>query len=417
MRRRVLVLITVSVAIAAGIVLLAGGRSGGTGGDSYDVDVVFDNARGLIPGQLVEVAGGRVGKIEDVSVTDDFKARISMSVDSRFAPFRQDATCTIRPQGLIAENYVQCDPGTAKAPELRGEHGRPPTVPVDHTTQPVNLTDLFELWNIPTRDRLGVLVSELGIATAGRGGDIDAILRRANPALGRARQVIGVLLDQRNDLTGAIDASDRALARLVPHAPAARRLMRRAASVLTRTGRHSTEVAQAIERLPRMLAGAEPALQRLGDVARSGLPLLAQIHRAAPTVVRLTTDGPALARAARPTLAKLAPVLDNGAGVVKRSLPLARALRVYSHQSLPSAKLAGRLLPDLDAQGFPDSLVRFFYYAALATSRYDDTSHILPAHIDVTECANYASAPVAGCVAKPTTEAPAARLMDYLLDK
>jgi ABC-type transporter Mla subunit MlaD len=414
-RRRVLVLVTVAVVIGAGIVLLAGGKSGGGGGDKYEVDVVFDNARGLIPGQLVEIAGGRVGKIDDVSVTDDFKARISMSIDSRFAPFREDATCTIRPQGLIAENYVQCDPGTAKAAELRGQGGAPPTVPVGRTTQPVNLTDIFELWNVPTRDRLGVLISELGIGTAARGEDINAILRRANPALGRARQVIGVLLDQRTELVGAIDASDRALARLVPHRQGARRLVRKAAAVLTRTGRHSTEVAQAIERLPRLLSGAEPALRRLGDVAQSGIPLLAQIHRSAPTVLRLTEDGPALARVARPTLAKLAPVLENGAGVVKRSLPLSQALRVYSHQSLPSAKLAGRLLPNLDEQGFPDSLVKFFFYAALATSRYDSTSHILPAHIDLTECANYATAPLAGC--GDASEQPTARLMDYLLGR
>ena len=48
-------------------------------GDSeYRVDVVFDDARGLVPGQLVQIAGARVGTIEDVSVTRDFKARIHM---------------------------------------------------------------------------------------------------------------------------------------------------------------------------------------------------------------------------------------------------------------------------------------------------------------------------------------------------
>ena len=75
------------VAAVAGVLLLASGRGSSTGGD-YRVDVIFDNARGLIPGQLVEVAGGRVGKVSDVKVTADFKARISMTVDDRFAPFR-----------------------------------------------------------------------------------------------------------------------------------------------------------------------------------------------------------------------------------------------------------------------------------------------------------------------------------------
>jgi phospholipid/cholesterol/gamma-HCH transport system substrate-binding protein len=413
-RRRLLVLVTVAAAVAGGILLLATGRSGQDAG-RYRVDVVFDNARGLIPGQLVEVAGGRVGKIEDVSVTDDFKARIGMSVDGRFAPFRRDARCTIRPQGLIAENYVQCNPGSPDAPELRGRDGEAPTVPVGRTSQPVNLTDLFEIWNVPTRDRLAVLVSELGISTAGRGEDLSAIVRRANPALQRAQRVIALLSDQRTDLRSALDASDRALARLAPRAGSLRRLVRRSAAVLTRTGRHAGDVAAAVQRLPRLLTSARPALQRLGAVARAGTPLLAEVHRSAPAVLRLTQDGPRLARAARPTLARVAPVLRRGAKVVRRALPLSRALRVYSHQSLPSAKLAGRLLPDLDAHGFPDSLMRFVFYATLATARFDDVSHILPAHIDLTECANYATTPVAGCSANYTSPSATARLMDYLL--
>ena len=48
-------------------------------------------------------------------MTPDFKARIEATVDSRFMPFHKDATCTIRPEGLIAENYVDCDPGTPAA--------------------------------------------------------------------------------------------------------------------------------------------------------------------------------------------------------------------------------------------------------------------------------------------------------------
>ena len=302
MRRRLAAAVLLAAAVAGAVVALGGGPGRD---DSYRVDVVFDHARGLIPGQLVEIAGGRVGKIADVSLTPDFKARVSMTVDPRFAPFHRDASCTIRPQGLIAENYVQCVPGTAAAPELRGTGGEPPTVPVEHTSEPVNLTDLFEIWNVPTRDRLSVLLSQLGVATAGRGEDLNAILRRANPALAQARRVIGVLERQRADVLGAIDESDTALAALAPHAPGARRLLRTAASVLTRTGQRSADLSLAVRRLPALLRGARPALASLGDLAASGTPLLAQVHRAAPAVLRLTRDAPALARAARPTLAKV----------------------------------------------------------------------------------------------------------------
>ena len=51
-------------------------------------------------------------------------------------------------------------------------------MPVERTTQPVSLTDLFEVWNTPTSERATVLFSMLGMATAGRGEDLNAVLRR-----------------------------------------------------------------------------------------------------------------------------------------------------------------------------------------------------------------------------------------------
>ena len=67
---------------------------------------------------------------------------------------------------------------------------RPPTVPVERTTQPVASIDLFEIWNVPTRDRARLLLNELGIGAVARGEDLNAILRRANPSLQAARRTI-----------------------------------------------------------------------------------------------------------------------------------------------------------------------------------------------------------------------------------
>src|SRR4051794_3482355 len=266
MRRLAAIALLIAGLAAGGATLLAGGATASDGGTTH-IDVIFDNARGLLPGQLVEIAGARVGEIDDVSVTKDFKARISMSIDSRFAPFRKDAECTIRPEGLIAENYVQCEPGSPDSPELHGAGGMPPTVPVEQTTQPVNLTDLFEIWNVPTRDRLGVLLSELGISTAARGEDFNAILRRANPALKQAQAVIALLVEQKRSLIEAVDATDTAVAGLAAHRGSLTRLLRSAARILTRTGNHAGDLRATVHRLPALLESARPALVRLGEVS------------------------------------------------------------------------------------------------------------------------------------------------------
>ena len=135
-RTRKLLVACMAVALVAVAIVTAPS----SGDSTYRVDVVYDDSRGLVPGQLVQVAGARVGSIKDVVLTRDFKARVQLEVDQDFAPFREDARCTIKPQGLIAENYVECDPGTPDAPPLKGAGDAAPTVPVERTTQPVRST-------------------------------------------------------------------------------------------------------------------------------------------------------------------------------------------------------------------------------------------------------------------------------------
>jgi hypothetical protein len=62
--------------------------------------------------------------------------------------------------------------------------------------------------------------------------------------------------------------------------------------------------------------------------------------------------------------------------------------------------------------------MRFFYHATVATSRFDDVSHILPAHVISSPCSQYATTPVAGCSANyATTSAATRRDLDILLKK
>jgi phospholipid/cholesterol/gamma-HCH transport system substrate-binding protein len=397
--------------LAAVLVAVAVVASPSSGDSSYRVDVVFDDSRGLVPGQLVQVAGARVGKIDEVTLTRDFKARVQMTVDQKFAPFRKDSTCTIRPMGLIAENYVECDPGSPDAKPIEGKGDQAPTVPVERTTQPVSLTDLFEIWDTPTRDRLHVLLSTLGIATAARGEDINAILRRANPTLALARDTIGMLENQRDDLTRIVDATDAVARELARRPEDLRALVRDAAKVTTRTASERAALGEGVRRLPGLLREATPALQKLDATMDAGKPLFDRATEAAPAVNRVTGDIPRLAAVAGPALKRLGPVLREGATTATRSRPLLELVRQYAASSLPTAKTAGVMFRTLEERGFTESFLELAYNGALAGARYDETSHILPSHIMLSECGQYATTPTPGCgssLETPTRE-PAER--------
>src|SRR5262245_10229406 len=98
---------------------------------------MFDNAFGLTKRGDFRVGGVNAGKTTDVSVVkkkgEAPKAVVTAEVTKRgFGDFRTDANCEIRPQSLIGEYYVDCQPG--KSPE-RLKNGA--TVPVEQTSSTI----------------------------------------------------------------------------------------------------------------------------------------------------------------------------------------------------------------------------------------------------------------------------------------
>jgi virulence factor Mce-like protein len=383
--RRIAAIVAVIAALGSGAVLVL--QPAAQAGGSTRVDVVFDDAHGLIKGQLLEIAGARAGKITDVKVTPDFKARIQMTVQSQYAPFKQDATCTIRPQGLIAENYVDCDPGKPDSPALKSQDGEAPTVPVDHTTAPVPVTDLFDIWNAPTTARLSLLINELGIGAAGRGQDFNDVLRRTNPSLALARKVINVLDRQRNDLASILDNADSVVGKLADRGQTFQQFVDAADQTTSITASHNTQLADAVHRLPALIDAANPALRDLNTVVDSGTPLVRSLRQSAPQLNRLSADLRPFAQQIQPTLTTLTPVLKRGITTLKAAVPLSRLLRSYVHSSLPAAQLAGPLFTNLRDRGFVENLLSTFYGVAAGTSRFNSLGHFIPAYATLGTCA------------------------------
>ena len=100
--------------------------------------------------------------MSDIHLTEDRKARVEMEIEEGFAPFRADAECTIRPQSLIGEKFVQCHPGTPDRPPLADGDDGAPTVPLEQTHSPVDLDLVFAALRQPYSQRLAIILNELG---------------------------------------------------------------------------------------------------------------------------------------------------------------------------------------------------------------------------------------------------------------
>lgn len=374
------------------------------GGDGYRVDVIFDTAKGLLPGQLVKVAGARSGEIVDVRLTDDFKARVQLRVDPAFGPFRADARCTIQPEGLIGENFVQCDPGRS-GPPLQARDSQAPTLPVERTSAPISLPELFNLATIPVRDRLRIVVGELGLGLAGRGEELNGLLRRAAPTL-EVVQDLGRVLDRQRDKIGqAVLTTDEAVDELARRRSTVSDLIRRTGRVTARTASRRGDLARGVRGLPPLLSATRSTSERLDAVLRDSTPLLRDLRRSAPGLTRLLDATRPFARAATPALRDLGAVSVTARRAARRSRSTVRLLRKFAARALPVGIALEDALRDLRDHGVVENLLGGFYTVAVLNARYDKTSHMLPLRATIHSCSRLATEPQPGCDTRYTKQA------------
>ena len=189
MRRLVIVALLLVVVVLAAAVLTAAGGEEDKVGATYEV--VFDNAFGLTEGGDLRIAGVRAGTIDNLRLTSGYppKAVVDVKVsEPGFGELREDATCEVRPQSLIGEYFVDCQPGQARRRLPDG--GR---VPVDQTTSTIPFDLVNSVLRRPYRERFRLIISELGAGLAGRSDDLSEVLRRAHPGLRETSQTLRIL--------------------------------------------------------------------------------------------------------------------------------------------------------------------------------------------------------------------------------
>jgi ABC-type transporter Mla subunit MlaD len=391
--RRALAMLLVA-AVGTAVLVGAGGGSGG----SYRVAAIFSNAAGLIPGQNVEIAGAVVGQVRSIRLTPDHRARVEMEVKTGFAPFRSDAECEIKPQSLIGEKFVECDPGSPDANQLRSVDGTP-TVPLARTHAPVDIDLVFAALREPYVNRLSLVVNELGTGLAGRPHDLQLAVKRAAPALQESDRVLRIVNRDRALLGRLIDRTDTVLAQVKPRSRDVTRFVERAGRVGDTVAKRRDSLGVALDRLPPLLAELEPSARSLAGAVHDARPVVHELRQATPSLRDLFSDLAPLTDAGRPALAALESASDEGRRAVEAARPVATRLRAASALIPHVSQVGTEVLDSLRASGGVEGINTFVWLAAAATARFDATSHIVPSYQLSGQCNLYATTPVAGCSA------------------
>ena len=84
-------------------------------GDSYTVEAEFANIGQLKERAPVKIAGVRVGQVQSITLAPGHDvADVKLSIDKRYDHIPQDSVATIFTSGLLGDQYVGIDYGTAK---------------------------------------------------------------------------------------------------------------------------------------------------------------------------------------------------------------------------------------------------------------------------------------------------------------
>jgi phospholipid/cholesterol/gamma-HCH transport system substrate-binding protein len=417
MKRVAAIVLILGCAIVVGAFVL--GSSDEDSG-AYKVRAIFDSAFTIIPGEDVRVAGVTVGAVESLDVTDDKRAAVVMRIDKPgFGDFRQDAQCIIRPQSLIGDKFIDCTP---TQPRERGEEPPPPLkridegegkgqhlLPVENTSRNVDIDLINNIMRLPERQRLSILINEFGTGLAGRGEDLNEVIRRANPALQETDKVLAILKEQNQVLADLARDSDEVLAPLAERRGDVADFVTRAREVSQATAERRGQLEENFKRLPVFLAELRPTLQRLGGLSDEMSPVMEDLGAQAGNINRFIRQLGPFSEAGRPAIDSLGEASKVGEEAMRDIRPITQDISNLAASSAPLADDLEGLLTSLRDTGGIERVMDYFFFQMAAINGFDTSGHYLRAGLLINTCSTYATEPAQGCMAKFDKSSGAAR--------
>lgn len=149
------------------------GKQGTVFSKTFTVSAVFKNVEGLKDGDAVWLSGVRIGMVKNVSIIEEGKVIVTLSLRERQNEFiKKDATATIGSDGLVGNKIVVIRPGAAQT--------------IIHDNDTINSfspTDTQELFN---------LAKDVGVNTKSITQDLKTITAKLNNGEG----IVGELLHE-----------------------------------------------------------------------------------------------------------------------------------------------------------------------------------------------------------------------------
>lgn len=375
---RVAAITAVAIAIVAVVVIVL------SGGSDYKVKAVFQDASQIVNGDLVQVAGNPIGTVSDIALTPNGQAQLTLDItDKTYNPLRLGTIATVRQASLsgIANRYVDLRLGPGGAAKIR-EGG---TIGTEFTNSAVDLDELFNTLDKPTRTGLQQFIQGSANAYTGRGNQAQIAWQYLNPAIASTSVLFREINRDTGNLTNFLVKSGHLVSDIAQRRSDLSGLIQHLSVTTGALANQNVALGQAIQRLPNFMRLANTTFVNLRSALDDVKPLVDDSKPVAPKLQKLLVQLRPLAENAVPTVRDLSNIVSRpGANndlteLVRLGVPLAN-VTVHNLNVNGKSRPGAFTISTQALQGSTPELAVGRPYAADLTGWFEGFTH--PGSID-----------------------------------
>jgi virulence factor Mce-like protein len=277
-----------------------------------ELDVNIANGSNLVPGNDVLEGGHRIGFVSDMKPVrfqnGTTGAQLTLKLSQSQGKIPVDSTVSIRLRSVLGQKYVDMVKGHSNQFFKDGA-----TLPASQTNVPVQLDQVFNMFNPPTRLAVQQNLQGYGDTFTARGADINRTIEALPSLLGHLRPVAAYLSAPSTELTRFFDSLDAFTGALAPVSTQTADLFRDAATTFQAITTNPNSYEATIAQSPATLTVSTNSL-------RVQQPLYADFA----TFGKYFSPGTASLKAALPSLN---PALEAGATTLRQTPTLNAGLQ------------------------------------------------------------------------------------------